>query len=300
MAVELPPSGAITLDENEILAQFDRLVKEGLIFYDQAPMIMPHRDGDLRIEFKISGALKNKPSIPSDPLGASSLDNSTSNLKPGSDINVAGFEIQEIGTTHLLTFNMFNAFRPHFLLLTQDGYRRQFEPLDIDDIKAAHTVISSLTGDYMVLYNCGVESGCSRMHKHMQLIPHSEHAFDVWRNIVGKGHQMPYQAFVRTFGPDLPSIKDLFIAYLELFDQVKKALGRSMSGINEAPPHNVIFDRSGMMVIPRRSAGLNGAYANAAGMLGVIWMSNEAKAQQWIELGPSEILRTAGVPMIQT
>ncbi|KAH7108720.1 hypothetical protein EDB81DRAFT_835554, partial [Dactylonectria macrodidyma] len=196
---------------NEILAQFDRLVKEGLIFYDQAPMIMPHRDGDLR----------------------------------GVISNVAGFEIQEIGTTHLLTFNMFNAFRPHFLLLTQDGYRRQFEPLDIDDIKAHIPSSHSLTGDYMVLYNCGVESGCSRMHKHMQLIPHSEHAFDVWRNNRWeKVIKMPYQAFVRTFGPDLPSIKDLFIAYLELFDQVKKARGRSMSGINEAPPHNVIFDRS--------------------------------------------------------
>ncbi|KAK7408237.1 hypothetical protein QQX98_009600 [Neonectria punicea] len=191
---------------------------------------------------------------------------------------------------------MFDAFRPHFLLLTQDGYRRQYEPLDIDDFRAAHTVISSLGSKYMVIYNCGVGSGCSRFHKHLQLLPHEGESFDVWRDVIAQTRTMPYQAFVRTYDREMPSPEEMHSIYLDLFKKAETALGQTLSEENRAPPHNAIFDQSGMMVIPRRTAGLHGAEANAAGMLGVIWMSDVAKAEKWLELGPAEVLKTAGVP----
>ncbi|KPM39335.1 hypothetical protein AK830_g7255 [Neonectria ditissima] len=195
---------------------------------------------------------------------------------------------------------MFDAFRPHFLLLTQDGHRRQYEPLDVDDFRAAHTVISSLGSKYMAIYNCGVESGCSRFHKHLQIIPQAGETFNVWRDIIAQTQTLPYQAFVRAYDRGTPSPEELQTIYLDLFQQAQIALGQSVSEDNRAPPHNVIFDQTGIMVIPRRAAGLHGAEANAAGMLGVIWMSDMAKAEQWLELGPAEVLKTAGVPKSST
>ncbi|KAH6896773.1 hypothetical protein B0T10DRAFT_602193 [Thelonectria olida] len=283
---------SIALDEAALTERFDQLVKDGVIFYDPDPKVIPCEDGGYKFEFQITHALKNKPGIPSSPPAHQVAPSSI----PGSDINVSGFEIQPIGATHLLAYNMFSGFRPHFLLLTQNGHRKQHEPLDMDDIQALYVVLSAMKGEYMALYNCGEDSGCSRSHKHMQLIPHATATFDVWRNIMAQGPNMPYQSFVGTFPSGLPEPQELLCIYLELFQQAQNALGQSVSEGNRAPPHNVIFDRNGIMVIPRRAAGISRAGANAAGMLGVLWMSSEARAQEWMDLGPVNVLKAAGVP----
>ncbi|KAI5458577.1 hypothetical protein BGZ63DRAFT_426953 [Mariannaea sp. PMI_226] len=289
---------ATVLDEDALAQRFDKLVSERIIFYDPNPKIIKYEDEGYKFEFRITRALKNKPDIPSgsQDTTVNSGHPALSSI-PGSDINVSGFEIQPIGATHLLTYNMFSGFRPHFLLLTQDGYRKQYEPLDFDDIHAAHSVVSALNGEYMVLFNGGEESGCSRFHKHLQLIPHADTTFDVWRDIIDRGAKVPFQSFIRRFDEGLPNSRDLLTIYLELFEQAREALKQPVSSDGRAPPHNVIFDRRGIMVIPRRTAGIGRAGANAAGMLGIVWMSDDVRAQEWMDLGPTKILQTAGVPL---
>ena len=92
--------------------------------------------------------------------------------RPGSDIDVTGYEVANLGTSHLLTFNKFPAARPHVLLLTQDGFRRQHEPLDREDLSAMWYTMATFNKSkkrHLAFYNCGFDSGCSRVHKHMQV-----------------------------------------------------------------------------------------------------------------------------------
>lgn len=53
------------------------------------------------------------------------------------------------------------------MLITSDGYQRQYESLNLDDIKSAWFLLSALDTDYVAFYNCGQDGGCSRLHKHV-------------------------------------------------------------------------------------------------------------------------------------
>lgn len=83
---------------------------------------------------------------------------------PGSDIDVSGYEITYVNGTHLLMFNKFCMYRPHLLLLTKDGWRRQYEQLDLQDLQAVWNVLESLNWRYFMFFNCGKDGGCSRLH----------------------------------------------------------------------------------------------------------------------------------------
>jgi ATP adenylyltransferase len=95
---------------------------------------------------------------------------------PGSDI---AFEDGRLllampSESHLLVFNKFPVFRPQFLLLTVDSYRRQNEFLDTEDLTTAYEMLQSLKvadRDHYAFYNCCREAGSSRDHKHIQIIP---------------------------------------------------------------------------------------------------------------------------------
>lgn len=206
---------------------------------------------------------------------------------PGSDLVVTGCEIEPLGDTHLLTFNMFCPHRPSFLILTQDGYKRQWEALDLDDLKTAHTVLTSLTSDHLLFFNCGAEAGCSRVHKHMQAVP--SESSDPWQNVTTAGVEI----FTKRHGPAFPSPEELLASYAELLQAARQVLGAKD---DQVPPHNMVLDRTGIMVIPRRNAGLGKLGANSCGMLGMQWVATEETMQQWIEAGPRKVIANAGVP----
>uniref|UniRef100_A0A8H7K9X0 Ap4A phosphorylase 1/2 N-terminal domain-containing protein n=1 Tax=Bionectria ochroleuca TaxID=29856 RepID=A0A8H7K9X0_BIOOC len=143
------------LTEAEVVARFDQLAKAGHLFYDYAFRTETAQSEKMLVEFRISKALASKPW-----QTTSTLDVATepgTGPKPGSDINVNGLGVQSLNGTHELTLNMFSSYRPHLLMLTNDGYRRQWEPLDIDDFRAATQFLSNMDQDYLVFYNCKVE-----------------------------------------------------------------------------------------------------------------------------------------------
>lgn len=121
-----------------------------------------------QFEFRLLTGLSQKPTPTSPPQPAS-------RCRPGSDIDVTRYEIADLGNTHLVAFNKFSSARPHLSVLTEDGFTRQHEPLNLADINALHTVLTSLQKNskrrYLAIFNCGIDSGCSRLHKHMQVFP---------------------------------------------------------------------------------------------------------------------------------
>lgn len=250
---------------------------------------------------------------------------------PGGDISIAGFEVAPIRGTHVLAFNKFCAYRPHLLLLTADGRRRQFEALDAGDLAAARDVLLGLNGaggrggdggagrsgqqEYLVIFNCGREGGCSRLHKHMQVIPAPD-AIPLWPDTVtsptaaeGAQGEPPFRYSVQRFGPgggngagEVPSAEDLAVRYRSMLLEATRAVPGRESVVEEdgdgkgvAVPHNVILGRRWIVVIPRRRADVDGAGVNAAGMLGVVWAAGDETVDTWRGRGPRWILGEVGV-----
>jgi ATP adenylyltransferase len=76
-------------------------------------------------------------------------------------------------------------------------------------------------------------------------------------------------------------------------------LADAREALNLAPsaicPHNVILTRTWLMVIPRRSNDFHGLTSNAPGMIGSVWLQNEAQLEKWTQLGPANVLSHLGV-----
>lgn len=232
--------------------------------------------------------------------------------RPGSDIDTEGYELPiDIGSTHFLAFNKFASARPHLLLLTEDGYERQYTALGEHDMTAVHKVLSCLNGTgprrYTAIYNCGIDGGCSRLHKHMQVFPVSDESrkgerFPIWPDAVttAESSSVPFHFFMHRFEKGFPPTSTLLHVYRQLLGQAEKVWLEHEKGLERpeghAIPHNVIIDRNWMVVIPRRKAGWRGADANAAGMLGMVWVKSEETMRLWTENGPAHVLSEVGIP----
>ncbi|KAF4773433.1 ATP adenylyltransferase [Colletotrichum scovillei] len=358
---------ASPITEASVLAAFDEKVRNGIVMYAEDMEKIYHEDGGFEFEFRLTAALKSKPAAVEDnaelddaddgkgsssqtPASAASHanthtqdDDKHKNNKitldeegnlPGGDISIAGFELTTIGgggdeeATHVLAFNKFCAYRPHLLLLTADGRRRQFEGLGERDLGAALQVLGGLNGrwgadadgeeqkgrEYLVIFNCGKEGGCSRLHKHMQVIP-APVAIPMWPDLVASGsgtgteavgdgkQEPPFRYFIHRFtGPSPPSTKDLTAKYRDMLRQAtelipgrEKVVEEDGEGRAVAVPHNVILGRRWIVVVPRVKAGVDGADVNAVGMLGVVWASRPETVGKWRELGARRVLEEVGV-----
>ena len=58
----------------------------------------------------------------------------------------------------------------------------------------------------------------------------------------------------------------------------------------------MILVRGHMVVIPRRTADIDGVQANAAAMLGLVYCSSEEQYREWLRRGPMRLLAEFGVP----
>ncbi|KAH7133917.1 hypothetical protein EDB81DRAFT_659165 [Dactylonectria macrodidyma] len=286
------PSGSAPT-ESEFLTAFDQLVEDGMIQYDYSFLTETREINGIHFEFRISKALRNKPADVHAPVVLNS--SMGENPRPGSDINTVGTELCNLGLTHFLAFNGFSSYRPHYLLLTADGHRRQREPLDIEDFRAIHAFLHLNNSDYLVFFNCKAESGCSRDHKHLQAIPKDSFGSKPWINVDKVENVLPYAYHEQKFDQELSPDVSLGL-YKEGLQQVERALGQKTTEKDGAPSHNVIMDRHRMAIMPRRAAGIDPLGANSGGMLGMIWVGSEDAMQKWLEIGPDRIMAAGGVP----
>jgi ATP adenylyltransferase len=304
------------LNEDGLLAHFDRLVEQGMVMYNQDYRTITLSDQGVPVrpntcvvshhyltltasqfEFRILAGLTNKPQAPRDQR--TQTPSQQPGCRPGSDIDVSGYEVANLGSTHLLAFNKFPAGRPHCLILTQDGFRRQYEALKMDDLTAACQVLSSLESRHLLLFNCGIDSGCSRLHKHVHIFPAPDpDKITLWPDL--DELKLPFKAFVHRFHNRLPPVGEILEIYQGLLRQAESALGSALLDGDAAVPHNVVMDRNWLVVIPRRAAGWDGADTNAAGMLGMIWVHSEEKVKIWLEKGPANVLAQIGVPAAES
>jgi ATP adenylyltransferase/5',5'''-P-1,P-4-tetraphosphate phosphorylase II len=198
------------------------------------------------------------------------------------------------GGTHDLALNLFCVDRPQLLMLTTDSYKRQYEALDGEDFKAILEVIKLMPSMY-VIYNCSETGGCSRMHKHMQGLRGPPFAFESLTCASEKESKVPFQYFTYHFSQGFAGVSagDLLEIYNRFLSQARTVLGLNE---HETIPHNVVLWKDAIIVIPRRKGVWEGASANTGGMMGSVWVPNEAGMDKWTRLGCANVLRELGVP----
>lgn len=226
---------------------------------------------------------------------------------PGSDIYKSHPD-QVIGTinnTHVLALNIYPVFRPQYLLLNLDSYRSQNDPLDLEDIEASWSVLHSVQSPHYVMYNCTKEAGCSRNHKHLQIVKKPEVAvsdptgFLFFPDVTDQEIRVPYVYFLHRFddiGQERPTESDfVFQVYSELLGKCRKALHIAETDTTSLCAHNMLLVKEWMIVLPRRSGNFKGASANAAGMMGMPTISNDELLRIWTDVGPTRVLKELGV-----
>lgn len=190
---------------------------------------------------------------------------------------------------------MFCVDRPQLLVVTSDSYRRQHEPLDADDFAAMLEVLRKWEGWYFI-FNCGEKGGCSRVHKHVQGLKGPPHAFDALVRAENEEGGVPYKYFTHRFeqGFEAVSVSQVLEVYKSMLVRCREAL--DLDEKEEICPHNVVLWKNYIIVIPRRAGIWKGASANTGGMMGSVWVPDQAEMDKWLELGCANVLRGLGVP----
>lgn len=101
-----------------------------------------------------------------------------------------------------------------------------------------------------------------------------------------KIQKIPFRLSIRALSGDVNGE-----ALHEVFSSLREELG-----LRPDEAYNMILYHGHMVVIPRRSANIDGVDANAAGMTGVVWCSSEDQYQEWLRRGPMQWLKDFGVP----
>lgn len=287
----------LEIDYDDLFSRFDNLVNRKIIHY-APPKKFQFTANGFPLEFHISPSLLTKPQY-GEPVNDAQPPEC---FGPGSDIANTDPEllVTAVCKTHLLVVNKFPVFRPQLLLLTTDSYRRQHEPLTLEDFAAVCSVLNALGSAHYAIYNCCPTAGASRQHKHLQILPRPSGLFPDCPKFDRQA--IPYRYFLQYLpGIDFSSQQGhmrLFEIYQTLLAEGKGTLGEPPDGHHGSHfPHNVVLVGEWIVVIPRQTHHFEGVTANGPGMMGSIWLTSEAQMELWKQVGPTRALSGLGVPM---
>lgn len=85
----------------------------------------------------------------------------------------------------------------------------------------------------------------------------------------------------------------MFETYNRLLEEMRSVQIR----FSDIKAYNAAFTRDWMCLIPRTHARKDDAGANTAGMLGMVWLRDQAERDTWARLGYSSYLRYLGIPI---
>ncbi|KAK1723064.1 hypothetical protein CaCOL14_002009 [Colletotrichum acutatum] len=284
----------ITLPEDlgsRSLLMFDDLVSRGKLFYNESKSEIVSHNG-FKFEFRISPALKRKPYLERDDPKRTA--DKGPFLNPDPD-----FVVAQVGLHHTLKLNLCCMYRPAFVLYTRI-FKPQTQDLNFVDVEAARAVMAALKptlGPQLMIYNCGVDAGSSQGHKHMQIFPQptdfplypqqATSDSDINSNIFG----VPNMHFVLRLSQGVTSQEaDCNLARLVSASRDFQTTARYGSD------YNVVMAEDWVCVVPRRLVGREGVGANGAGMVGLVWLRDQAERDGWNSFGLTEHLVQLGVP----
>ncbi|RDW89214.1 hypothetical protein BP6252_01246 [Coleophoma cylindrospora] len=256
------------------LAKFDQLIAQGEILYEEPTC--KSFEGEFRVHFLISPSTAKKPILSKAEQAPAQAKKRSPFVDP--DPN---FVLGSVGPEHTLIFNKYCTTCPMYLLHTND-YRPQRDGPTDADLKAIGSLFSAFDRQKnMIIFNCGADAGASQGHKHFQMFPRPE-----------LGVMFP-DAMALSLGLEAgATVSTLKSKY----EQLITAMNTACPPKERALDYNLVLVNRWMAVIPRTHAGLDGkAQTNSAGMMGWIWVKNEAEMEFWKSLGVAKHLTYLGV-----
>ena len=102
---------------------------------------------------------------------------------------------------------------------------------------------------------------------------------------------MPFKHFVIRL-PTGASSDYVFQQYRRLLNGTKRALRAANAGGD----YNLVLVREWLALIPRRCKGYGNIIANAASMVGMMWMTSKEQRDELLRLSPPGLSTALGIP----
>ncbi|KAI6104044.1 ATP adenylyltransferase-domain-containing protein [Pisolithus croceorrhizus] len=223
---------------------------------------------------------------------------------------------------YVVLLNKYCVVPHHFLLVTKE-FRPQTSPLLPSDLVHIYQLLLAArraNKSLIAFYNCGVNSGASQPHKHVQFIeverdgPPLE---KITRNlkIEASGRPFAFQSLpyanhiFRLPALSLDSTpaelrQTLFPPFHSLLDLVISTVRHDPGYPSGSPSYNVILTLEHMHLIPRRyeTYTIPGTdtviHVNSLGYAGMMLVKNHSDLEEIKKVGPAEILRGVGVESV--
>ena len=251
--------------------QWERLIGLGLVIPIQHT-ISRSRDG--AFEFALFHATKS----PAQDSVPRKTNNCTASPSSSPFLSLSREEKLAEWPKHTLIFNKFPIFPSHLLVVTKE-FIPQTTDLDLEDFTALYRGIGTFSSqNWLVFYNCGVHSGASQMHKHIQIVPSID-----WiplDDVIGGGGEGLREIWcfdfwhwlrVQDFAVDSDvqgSAMKAYSVYCELLAKCRETLGNGCSS------YNFLMTGRWMMVVGRRR-DLGVFSINSLGFAGFLYEKND-------------------------
>lgn len=292
-----------------------------------------HLKEDIGIEFEIRvcPALQKKPEqrdgqiLVSHESSAATTGQSDPFAPPyAPNLHVGDLALDDEGDTveYVVLLNKYCVVPHHFLLVTKE-FHPQTSPLLPSDVVQIYQLLLAArraNKSLIAFYNCGINSGASQPHKHVQFIeverdgPPLE---KITRNlkIEASGRPFAFQALpyanhiFRLPALSLDSTpaqlrETLFPPFHSLLDLVISTVRLDPNYPSGSPSYNVIFTLEHMHLIPRRyeTYTIPGTdtviHVNSLGYAGMMLVKSHSDLEEIKKVGPAEILRGVGVESV--
>ncbi|KAI4242509.1 MAG: hypothetical protein LQ352_007223 [Teloschistes flavicans] len=275
--------------EQQALQTFDKLLEKGEILFE-----IPRTDiaivNGIQYHFSTTSVLGPKPVLsPTDPARSKAV---------GPFVNPPDeFILARFGNTHTLIMNKYCVYRP-MLILHTTLFEPQTDDLNHRDLALAWVLLKAFKTPQMVIYNCGVESGSSQGHKHLQIFPQQDcPGFAMWPGNAASTNEittnisgMPFTHFVVRLSDDA-SADYVFQQYERLLKETKKAFQAAGGGTD----YNLILVPEWLALVPRRSKGRGEVMFNAANIAGLMWTKDDDFKERIMRMLPGG-LAELGIP----
>ncbi|OJJ43027.1 hypothetical protein ASPZODRAFT_19734 [Penicilliopsis zonata CBS 506.65] len=283
--------------ETKAHRQFDEMARQGGILYEDTPAEL-YTHNNFPFEFRIVPYFTRKPILPADASRRTATRSPFLNPPPDEIVAHLGDD-----DTHILLLNKYSCYAPSLVVVTRE-FAVQSDDLDAADFAVAWALLGEFTRhDMFLVYNCGVNSGASQGHKHMQLLPLP--GYTLWPKagletttsppgtVLSSIPNVPFVHFVARI-EDADDDADVYALYVRLLGLTRQALAAA----GDSRDYNLAMTREWMALIPRTTAGPEGPWgANTMGMLGMVAVRSEAERKRWAELGYTHYLAWLGIPI---
>lgn len=257
-----------------IEAKFNEALAKGKLVFTPSTEYRSQTTNGVPAIYTLTPALSQKPSPPKQ-----SLEKKSPWLPPDEDLVV-----EKLGR-YLLVLNKFAVAKYHFLLVTSE-HEPQTGILSEEDWNTSLEVLRKADSEsgkrHVGFYNCGLNSGASIDHKHIQFLtlpenfsPFPDTTPNVTPGTVVNDKRLPFEHFIVGI-EDGANGDTMTLRYAELLGQTMTRLAKSELPLS----YNVVFTQKWLLITPRTAEKTDdGISINSLGTIGLILAKSESQLE---------------------